>query len=332
MLDLRRRDFITLLGGAGLLWAAKARRARAQQPAMPVIGLLTSLRSTDQALRAPAFAKGLAELDYVDGRNVTIEYRYADGQFERLPSLAADLVRRQPAVIAAISPPAALAAKAATSTIPIAFMVGLDPVRTGLIASLNRPEANLTGTYIRIQDLGAKRLGLLRELVPGAALIGALAHPGGTDYAHQLSELQSAAHAVGQQTFVANASSESEIDAAFAELVERRVSALIVLGDVFFFTQRDQIVKLSARHRIPTIYHQRDFVEAGGLMSYATNLLDGFRLTGNYVGRLLKGVKPSDLPVQQASKVEFIVNLRTAKLLGLEFHPQLLATVDEVIE
>jgi len=206
-------------------------------------------------------------------------------------------------------------------------MVGLDPVRTGLIASLNRPEANLTGTYIRIQDLGAKRLGLLRELVPGAALIGALAHPGGTDYAHQLSELQSAAHAVGQQTFVANASSESEIDAAFAELVERRVRALIVLGDVFF--SRSATRSSSSR---PGTAYRRDFVEAGGLMSYATNLLDGFRLTGNYVGRLLKGVKPSDLPVQQASKVEFIVNLRTAKLLGLEFHPQLLATVDEVIE
>jgi ABC-type uncharacterized transport system substrate-binding protein len=299
---------------------------------MPVVGLLTSLQAADQAQRDPAFAKGLAEIDYVDGRNVTIEYRYADGQFERLPSLAADLVRRQPAVIAAISPPAALAAKAATSTIPIAFMVGLDPVRIGLVASLNRPEANLTGTYIRIQDLGAKRLGLLRELVPGAALIGALTHPGGTDIASQLNELQNSAHAVGQQIYVANASSESEINAAFAGLVERRVGALIVLGDVFFFTQRDQIVALAARHRIPTIYHQRDFVEAGGLMSYATSVLDGYRLTGNYVGRLLKGVKPGDLPVQQASKVEFVVNLKTAKALDLELHPQLLATVDEVIE
>jgi putative tryptophan/tyrosine transport system substrate-binding protein len=325
-----RREFITLLGGAAATWPMVARAQ--QQSATPAIGMLTSLRAADQALRGPAFAKGLAELDYVEGRNVTIEYRYGDGQFERLASLAADLVRRKPAVIAAISPPAALAAKAATTTIPIAFMVGLDPVRTGLVASLNRPEANLTGTYIRIQDLGAKRLGLLRELVPGAALIGALAHPGGTDIASQLNQLQSAAHAVGQQIFVATASSQSEINTAFAALVDRRVGALIVLGDVFFFTQRDQIVALAARYRIPTIYHQRDFVEAGGLMSYATSLLDGFRLTGNYVGRLLKGAKPGDLPVQQASKVELVINLKTAKALGLELHPQLLATVDEVIE
>ena len=324
---MRRREFVGLLGGT-VAWPVVA---RAQQP-MPVIGVLSSLRAADQALRNPAFAKGIAELGYVEGRNVAIEYRHADGQFDRLPALATDLVRRQPAVIAAVSPPAALAAKAATTTIPIAFMVGLDPVRTGLVGSLSRPEANLTGTYILIQDLGPKRLGLLREVVPGAASIGALVHAAGTDMEGQLNELQAAAREVGRQILVVNAGSESEIEAAFATLAERRVGALIVMGDVFFFTRRRQIVELAARYRIPAIYHQRDFVEAGGLMSYATSLLDGFRQLGIYVGKILKGAKPGDLPVQQSVKVEFVVNLQTAKALKIEFHAQLLATADEVIE
>ncbi len=323
---MRRRQFLVGLGAAALPFAARA------QQALPLIGVLSGLRNEDQLLRDPWLAKGLAELGFVDGHNVALEYRYAAGEFSRLPALADDLVRRQPAVIAAISPPAALAAKAATSTVPIVFMVGLDPVRIGLVASLNRPEGNLTGTYILIQDLGAKRLGLLRQLVPGAAVIGVLTHSGGTDLASQVDEVQAAARNVGQDILIISSSSDSEIDAAFATFAERRVGALIVMGDVFFFTRRNRITALAARQRIPAIYHQRDFVDAGGLMSYATSLADGFRQLGLYVGKILKGAKPAELPVQQASKVEFIVNLKAAKALGIEFHPQLLATADEVIE
>jgi putative ABC transport system substrate-binding protein len=279
-----------------------------------------------------AFRQGLKETGYIEGQNVAIEYRWAEGQFDRLPAMAADLVRRNATVIAALGPPAALAAKAATSTIPIVFVTGSDPVQAGLVASLNRPGGNVTGVYLLLIGLEGKRLGLLRDLVPHVKLTGLLINPRSPDSEAQSRALQAAARGVGQQILVVEAGSDGEFDAAFAALAQRQAGALVVAADIFFTARRERIVALVARLAIPAIYELREFAVAGGLMSYGTSLLDGYYQNGVYVGRILKGAKASDLPVLQSTKFEFVINLKTAKALGLEVPPGLSATADEVIE
>ena len=324
-----RREFITLLGGAAAAWPLVA---RAQQPPMPVIGFLISASPDTYAPMVAAFRQGLKETGYIEGQNVAIEYRWAEGQFDRLPAMAADLVRRNATVIAALGPPAALAAKAATSTIPIVFVTGSDPVQAGLVASLNRPGGNVTGVYLLLIGLEGKRLGLLRDLVPHVKLTGLLINPRSPDSEAQSRALQAAARGVGQQILVVEAGSDGEFDAAFAALAQRQAGALVVAADIFFTARRERIVALVARLAIPAIYELREFAVAGGLMSYGTSLLDGYYQNGVYVGRILKGAKASDLPVLQSTKFEFVINLKTAKALGLEVPPGLSATADEVIE
>jgi putative ABC transport system substrate-binding protein len=326
---MRRREFITLLGGAAAAWPLAA---RAQQPAMPVIGFLNSGTATAFAPFAVAFRQGLSEAGYVEGGNVAIEYRWAEGHYERLTALAGDLIGRQVTVIAATTTPAALAAKAATTTIPIVFTAGVDPIAAGLIGSLNRPSGNLTGVNVYLSALWGKRLGLLRELVPNAAVIGMLVNPNFPDAESQARDVKEAAGIIGQQVHIVNASSDSDIDSAFANLVRLPVGALLVASDAFFLSHRDQIVALAARHALPTIYSVREFVFAGGLMIYAPDLRDGYRQAGIYVARILKGAKPSDLPVVQPTKFDFVINLKTATTLGLEIPPKLLAIANEVIE
>jgi len=326
---VRRRDFITLLGGATAAWPLAA---RAQQAGEPVIGFLNSGTATAFAPFAVAFRQGLSEAGYVAGRNVAIEYRWAEGHYERLTTLAGDLIGRQVTVIAATTTPAALAAKAATTTIPIVFTAGVDPIAAGLIGSLNRPSGNLTGVNVYLSALWGKRLGLLRELVPNAAVIGMLVNPNFPDAESQARDVKEAAGIIGQQVHIVNASSDSDIDSAFANLVRLPVGALLVASDAFFVSHRDQIVALAARHALPTIYPVREFVFAGGLMIYAPDLGDGYRQAGIYVGRILKGAKPSDLPVVQPTKFDFVINLKTAKALGLTVPDSLLALADEVIE
>jgi putative tryptophan/tyrosine transport system substrate-binding protein len=326
---VKRREFVTLLGGAVASWPLAA---RAQQPAMPVVGFLNGGARDAFAPMVTAFRRGLSEQGYEEGRNVAIEYRWAEGQFDRLVAMAADLVGRNVAVIAAHGPPAALAAKATTSTIPIVFVSGSDPVQAGLVATLNRPGGNVTGVHLFLIGLEAKRLGLVRELVPQAALIGFLLNPRSPDSAGQLKAFQEAARAVGQQIFVVEVSSDGEFDAAFAALVQRQVGALISAADIFFTARRERILALAARYAIPTIYELREYAVAGGLASYGTSLLDGYYQNGVYVGRILKGAKASDLPVLQSTKFEFVINLQTARALGIEVPPGLLSIADEVIE
>jgi putative ABC transport system substrate-binding protein len=326
---VKRRAFITLLGGAAAAWPLMA---RAQQPAMPVIGFLHSASPEPNTDVVAAFRRGLGQTGYFEGRNVAIEYRWAEGQFDRLAAMAADLVGRNVTVIAAFGPPAALAAKAATSTIPVIFVTGFDPVQAGLVASLNRPGGNVTGVHLFLIGLEGKRLGLLRELVPQATLIGLLLNPRSPDSVGQLRTLQQAARAVGQQIFAVEVGSDGEFDTAFASAGAAQVGALIVAADIFFTSRRDRIVKLAARYAIPAIYELREYAVAGGLASYGTSLLDGYYQNGVYVGRILKGAKAADLPVMQSTKFEFVINLKTAKTLGLEVPPALSATADEVIE
>jgi putative ABC transport system substrate-binding protein len=328
---IRRREFITLLGGAA---AACPCAAKAQQPGMPVIGFINSASAVGSEQQAAAFRKGLNETGYIEGQNVTIEYRWAEGQHDRLPQLAAELVGRRVAVIATPgSIAAALAAKAATATIPIVFGVPEDPVRSGLVASLARPGGNATGMNFFVSEAVPKRLGLLRDLVPGAVRIAVMINPGNVVTAETtLREVQKAADAFGLQIQVLNASNSREIDAAFAAMSRERAEALFVAPDFFFHSRRAQLATLAARNAIPATYANRDYAEAGGLMSYGTNVTDSFRQVGVYVGRILRGEKPADLPVTQSTKFEFVINLRTARALGLDVPPGLLVAADEVIE
>jgi putative ABC transport system substrate-binding protein len=297
-----------------------------------VIGYLNSRSRDGDTPFLAAFHNGLNEAGYVESQNVVIEYRWAEGQYDRLPPLAADLVRRQVAVMAATSTPAALAAKAATSTIPIVFTAAADPIALGLVESLSRPSGNATGVSGYFSPLGAKRLELLHELVPNAAVIGVLVNPTYPDVESQSKDVQNAARMFGQEAHVVNASSEGELNAAFALLAQLKAGILLVTADAFFLSRRDQVVALAARHSIPALYWAREFVLAGGLMSYGPDIGDGYRQAGVYAGRILKGAKPGDLPVVQPTKFELIINLKTAKSLGLEIPAKLLALADEVIE
>jgi putative ABC transport system substrate-binding protein len=333
MLDSKRREFIALLGGGDLLLAAKVRRARAQQPAMPVIGFLNPTFIESNADRLRGFHRGLKDAGYVEGENVAVVYRWAEGQNDRLPELAAELVRRQVSVIACFAPVAAFAAKAATTSIPIVFSVNEDPVRLGLVPSLARPGGNATGINFFTAEVAAKRLNLLRELVPAAAHVSVLVNPANaTSTDSTLKDVLTAARAIGLKTQVLNASTGNEINASFTMLMTEKSDALLVAGDAFFSHRGVQLVHLATRHAIPAIYSQREFTDIGGLMSYGPNLADAFRQVGAYVGRILKGAKPADLPVVQSTKFELVINVETAKLIGLSVPPTLLATADEVIE
>jgi putative ABC transport system substrate-binding protein len=327
---MRRREFITLLGGAAVAWPLAA---RAQQPAMPLVGILGSESLELFATRLRAFRQGLSETGYVEGRNVAIEYRWAEGENGRLPALAAELVRRQVTVI--ITPgstPAALAAKAATTTIPIVFQIGNDPVAEGLVASLNRPGGNLTGVTSLAAALDLKRLELLHELVPTAAVAGLLLNPTNPSGSAYAQTLQAASRTIGLQLHVLHASTERDFDTVFETLVQMHASGLVIAADPFLNGRSEQLAALTLRHAVPTIFQYRDFAAAGGLMSYGGSLAELYRGVGVYTGRILKGEKPADLPVQQATKVELIINLKTAKALGLTVPLALLTRADEVIE
>jgi putative ABC transport system substrate-binding protein len=326
---MRRRQFITLLGGAAAAWPLPA---QAQQAAVPVIGYLDLGSPETRPSLVAAFRKGLSETGYVEGRNLAIEYRFAHNQFDRLADLAGDLVRRRVAVIVARPGPAALAAKAATSTISIVFEIGSDPVQVGLVANLDRPGGNITGAASLNVELGPKRLELLHELVPAATIIGMLLDPVNPGIEEQSRDMQSAARALGVELHILSTSTEREIMMAFATLAELRAGALVIGGGAFLLSRIELLTALTLRRGVPSISQDRDLTAAGGLMSYGGSLAESYHLAGVYTGRILKGEKPADLPVQQSTKTELIINLKTAKALGLTVPPNLLARADEVIE
>jgi putative ABC transport system substrate-binding protein len=329
---MRRRDFIAALGAAAAA-SARPRAARAQQPRMPVIGFLGATEPDPNAQYIAGLRQGLKETGFVEGENVAFEYRWAEGRYDRLPALAAELVSRKVAVIVPIGgAPHTLAAKAATSTIPIVFNMGGDPVRLGVVASLGRPGRNVTGVAMLVVEIQAKRLELLCELVPAAALIAVLVNPNNPQAETELRAVEEAARAIGKQLLLLTASTESELETAIATLVQRRADALLVGADTYFGSQFALLHALTMRHRIPAAYYVREAAERGGLMSYGTNFRDAYRQAGVYVGRVLKGAKPAELPVTQATKFEFVLNLRTAKALGLDIPLKLHAFADEVIE
>jgi putative ABC transport system substrate-binding protein len=324
---MRRREFIAIAGGAATVWPFTS---SAQQ--VPVIGFLGSSSSAAQVGQT-AFRQGLKEAGYIEGQNIAIEFRWSEGDYTRLPALAADLVSRRVAVIVASGPPAARAAKAATSTIPIVFSSGDDPVRIRLVPSLNSPGGNVTGVYLAFSELSAKKLGLLHDLLPQATLVGTLLNPNSPTAERQTKDLQAAADKLGLQLQIANASSATEeIDAAFNALDQKKVSAVLVGSDPSYIIQREQIINLTKRYAMPAIYELRQFVDAGGLISYGTNINDAYRVAGLYVGRILKGEKPADLPVVQETKFELVINMKTAKSLGINISGNVLSLADEVIE
>jgi putative tryptophan/tyrosine transport system substrate-binding protein len=323
---MQRREFIRLLGGAAAAWPLAV---RAQQQAMPG---LSTLSSTVAAPLLGGFIQGLNEAGYVENRNVAIEYRWAEGYYDRLPALAADLVDRRVAVIMAGGPPAARVAKAATSTIPIVFTSGDDPVQIGLVPSLNSPGGNITGVHLIFSELSAKRLGLLHDLLPQVTVVAAMLNSTSPSVERQAKDLQSAGRALGLQIQIVNASSAQEIDAAFDAFGLQKVGAVIVGSDPSYYVRREQILALAARHAIPAVYEQREYVDAGGLMSYGTNTRDGYRLAATYVGRILKGEKPADLPVVQETKFELLLNIKSAKTLGIKIPDNVLSLADDVIE
>jgi putative tryptophan/tyrosine transport system substrate-binding protein len=328
-LPLRKTQRVHHMLGSAAAWPLAA---RGQQSAIPVIGFLNSASTEGYAPMVTAFSEGLKQTGYFEGQNVVIEFRWADGHYDRLPELAAELVRRQVVVIAAGGPPAALAAKAATSTIPIVFTSGTDPVELSLVSSVNRPGGNITGVHLFLSELNTQKLGLLRDLLPQAKAIGVLLNPTAENAEPQSSDLQAAGRALGFQIRRVNASSDREFNPAFATLVELRVDGLVVGADPFFNSRREHIVGLAARHAIPAVYETREYADAGGLIAYGTNIKDAYRQAGVYVGRLLRGGTAADLPVLRFTKFELVINLKTARALGLTLPPGILATADDVIE
>jgi putative tryptophan/tyrosine transport system substrate-binding protein len=327
---MQRREFIGLIGSVAATWPFAV---RAQQPAMPVIGFVNVASAKGRASHLSAFLKGLSEAGYVDGRNVAIEYRWAEGRSDRLPAMLADLVRRQVAVIAATTTPAALAAKAATTTIPIVFTTDADPVQLDLVTSLNRPDGNVTGVTQTNMEIAPKRLQLLHELVPTARVMALLVNPANPNLAEiNTKELQAAARTLGLELHVLNASTERDFDGVFARLTQLRAGGLVIGGDTLFIDRSEQLAALALRHAVPTIYQSRRFAVAGGLLSYGTDFTETYRLAGIYTGRVLKGDKPADLPVQQATKVELVINLKAARALGVTVPNTLIGRADEVIE
>jgi putative ABC transport system substrate-binding protein len=325
---MRRREFLSLMGGA----AAWPVATGAQQPPTPLVGYISSLGQNVSVQFDAAFRRGLSEMGYIEGQNVSVEYRWVTDRYDALPAMAADLVQRQVAVICALGPPAVLAAKAATATVPIVFVTGADPLKFGFVASFNRPGGNVTGIWIVSTVLGQKRLQLIRELLPNVELIALLVNPKSPVAEPQTRDAEAAARTLGVKLSILQAVSESDFGQVFATIIEQRTGALFVSADPLFYTKRDQLVALAARHQIPTLYEIREYVEVGGLMSYGTVFRDGYYRGGIYVGRILKGMKPADLPVEQENKLELVINAKTAKTLGLEISPNLLAIADEVIE